>query len=312
MNRSVFHSRSSCPACASRDLTEVFSREYADPRLRQALEGFYREVGGLEYEALLGQSYVLDRCRRCGILCQKHVPADRLLEELYERWIDPEKAFARHNATITPARRMQIAQGVALSLSLVKPTGGQIQALDYGCGWGEWAAMIAAFGAISWGTELSATRRAHCTALGIRMVDDTELPDARFDFINADQVFEHLPHPRKTLQLLTQKLSPHGVIRIAVPNGWRIERRLRRFDEELRKPRLGGLNPVAPLEHLNCFRTRSLVALAASCGLRRVRPPWHVLAATMHLPRGWRARLKAAAMPFYLRSSFSTQLFFSP
>jgi SAM-dependent methyltransferase len=171
--------------------------------------------------------------------------------------------------------------------------------------------MTRAFGAVAWGTELSPARRDYCLQLGIEVVADDALPDGGFDFINADQVFEHLPQPRETLGLLVKKLRPGGILRIAVPNGLGIERALRRFDRELARPVLGALNPVAPLEHLNCFRTRALVRLAASHGLRRVIPPWKMLLAAMYFPPGAARKAKAMARPFYLRSGIATQLFFA-
>lgn len=306
-----FQLRSHCPACGGRRAQPLLSRSYDEPELRSALEDFYAAVGQLDYIWLREATYALQRCEDCLLVFQQYVPDDFVLGELYEKWIDPQKAFARFHASVAPSRRLQIARDVGLSLSLVTPKDGAIRALDYGCGWGEWAAMTGAFGAEPWGTELSPTRRAYCAERGIKLVDDASLPDGGFDFINADQVFEHLPNPRTTLQLLTRKLCDHGVVRIAVPNGWRIERHLRNFDRELRLPRLGRLNAVAPLEHLNCFRTRSLTALAAACGLRRVVPSWQLLQPAFHLPAGWSAKAKAIVRPFYLRSAWSTQLYFS-
>jgi len=58
------------------------------------------------------------------------------------------------------------------------------------------------------------------------------LPDADFDFINVDQVFEHLPYPRATLANLTTKLRAGGVVRISVPNGRRVLKKLRYFRKD--------------------------------------------------------------------------------
>ncbi len=306
-----FRRRLECPACAGSRPRSLLIRRYDEPSLRAALENFYATVGQLDYACLHGATYELQRCEDCHLVYQQFVPDEFILGTLYEEWINPQKAFARYHVTVTPVRRLQIARDVGLSLSLVAAKEKPIRALDYGCGWGEWAIMMAAFGVDSWGTELSPTRRDYCAERGIRLVADANLPEGGFDFINADQVFEHLPDPRGTLQMLTRVLGRNGVMRIAVPNGWRIERRLPDFDRELMAPRLGRVNPVAPLEHLNCFRTRSLVALATGCGLRRVVPSWRLLQSTFHLPSGWRARAKAMVRPFYLRSAWSTQLYFS-
>lgn len=306
-----FITRHACPACREGNTAAIFSRPYADATLRAALEKFYAEVGGLEYEALLGADYVVHACASCGLFFQRDVPDDYLLGQLYEKWISPQRAYERFHAHPPPSRHLEIARDVFISLSLVRQRDAATRALDYGCGWGEWSRMTQAYGMESWGTELSATRRDACLRAGIRVVPENELPADGFDLINVDQVFEHLPSPADTLQLLKQKLRAGGVIRLAVPNAWRVASHLKRFDRELSRPRLGGMNALAPLEHLNGFTTRSLVRMAADQGLKRLNPPWRVLGGAWLLPPGLRTKLKAVARPFYLRSNLSTQLWFS-
>lgn len=307
-----FITRHSCPGCGCRRTTAVFSRPYGEPALRAALENFYADVGRLDYAALLGADYVVHSCTDCGLHFQRDIPDDFLLARLYEEWISPQRSFERFHAHLPAGRHLEIARDVFLSLSLVQSQGSPRRALDYGCGWGEWGRMIRAFNAESWGTELSAIRRDACLRDGIRVVPEADLPAGSFDLINADQVFEHLPAPAATLRFLRTRLRAGGVIRLAVPNGWRIGSALRHWDRELRRPRLGRLNAIAPLEHLNGFTTRSLVRMAANQGLARINPPWSVLRRAFLLPPGLRAKLKQAALPFYLRSRVSTQLWFIP
>lgn len=306
-----FVTRHVCPVCHRAQLTTVFSRPYADAALRTALEKFYAEVGQLDYEALLGADYVVQACSECGLHFQRDIPDDTLLEQLYERWISPQRSFERFHARTPPGRFLEISRDVFMSLSLVRKREGPLRALDYGCGWGEWSRMTIAYGVESWGTELSASRRDHCLHDGIRVVPEAELPAGGFDLINADQVFEHLPSPADTFKLLKTKLRAGGVIRLAVPNGWGIESALKSFDRQLRRPRLGSLNPIAPLEHLNGFTTRSLLRLAADHGLQRVLPPWSVLRRAFLFLPGVRAKVKQLIHPFYLRSNVTTQLWFA-
>lgn len=305
-----FARRDACPACGAAGASVIFTRPYSESKFRVALESSYAEVGRLDYTWLAGAEYTLDRCHRCGLIFQRNVPDDRLLAELYEVWIQPGKSFERLHARVPIQRRLEIARDVFIGLSLATNAGSPARALDYGCGWGEWAMMTRAFGAEAWGTELSPTRSAFCTKLGINVVPESDLPAGHFDFINADQVFEHLPQPRKNLALLVEKLRPNGVMRIAVPNGLLVPRALGRFDRELSKPILGRLNPVAPLEHLNCFTCASLLTLGASCHLQRVLPPWRILWSGMNAPPGLKAKAKSLVRPFYLRSRQTTQLFF--
>jgi SAM-dependent methyltransferase len=304
-----FVTRHACPACATSRIQRVFARPYADPHLREALTAFYAEVGELDYAALLGAEYALARCHHCGLIFQTEVPDATLLARLYEEWISPARAFARHHGDPPPHRRAALECEARMAASMVAADAPRV-ALDYGCGWGEWACQIGTLGFAPWGTELSATRRIRAEQSGIRIIADADLPDHLFGLINLDQVLEHVPSPRATLSLLAARLHPGGVLRVGVPNGLLVSRALRRFDRELERPRLGRLNPVAPLEHLNCFTFHSLLRLAEACGLRRVRPPWNVLWRNIVVPPGNAARLKALLRPLYLRSRFSTLLFF--
>lgn len=287
----------------------IFARPYAEPRLRAALTDFYSQVGGLDYSVLLGAEYALARCSTCGLIYQVNIPNDELLGRLYEEWISPALAFDRFHRHLPSHRGIELSHEVTIAESLARK-GAPRRALDYGCGWGEWSRATQALGYEAWGTELSPTRAAHAAQSGIRVVTDAGLPDRSFGLINIDQVLEHVPSPRETLGLLATKLHPGGVLRVGVPNGLRVRRALRFFDRELKKPRLGLLNPVAPLEHLNCFTARPLLRLAGACGLRRVRPSWLVLRRNLVLPPGFSGSLKSLIRPAYLRSSFSTQLYF--
>jgi SAM-dependent methyltransferase len=267
-------------------------------------------VGGLDYSALTGATYAVSSCPRCHTWFQTSIPSDALLGRLYEEWIAPEKARLRFHHNHSPHQCLRIAREVALSLSFAR-TGAPRTALDYGCGWGEWSRMTQAFGYESWGTELSGTRRTHAEKSGIRIVAEADLPSHHFSLINLDQVLEHVPNPQTTLSLLAAKLHPGGILRLAVPNAWKVARSLKNFDRELTRPRLGGLNAIAPLEHLNAFTHEGLVCLAHSVGLRAVRPTWRQLLHTLVLPPGLSAKAKSLIRLFYVRSRFSTVLFFA-
>jgi transcription elongation factor Elf1 len=305
----AFTPRSACPVCGAASYTSIFTRPYAEPRLRAALTNFYTQVGGLDYSVLLDADYSLARCGNCGLVFQVNVPNDTLLGRLYEEWIDPQQAYARFHYNPPPHRRAELKREVTIAISFLSLSAPRL-ALDYGCGWGEWSQMTQTCGFEAWGTELSATRRAHAEKSGIRIEVDDQLPNHAFSLINLDQVLEHVPHPRETLALLASKLHPRGVLRVAVPNGLRVAHALRHFDRELTLPRLGGINPVAPLEHLNCFTFNPLIRLAQSCGLQRVRPSWAILMQSLVFPPGCGPRLKALLRPFYLRSRLTTQLYF--
>ncbi len=308
MSPASFESRSDCPACGALG-RPAFSRSYGDPTLRAALVAFYSEVGGLDYSWLEGARYSVSNCPECSTWFQSSIPAEAMLGKLYEEWIDPDKARLRFHDELAAHVHLARAREVQIAFSL-SSAGAPRVALDYGCGWGEWGRMIQAFGHEAWGTELSQTRREYALGHGIRAVSEAELPDGHFGQINLDQVLEHLPDPGTCLRMLARKLHPAGSLRMAVPHAARVSRALRNFDRELTRPRLGALNAIAPLEHLNAFTTTRLLQLASSCGLARIKPQWFALFRSLVFPPGIRGKLVTFIRPFYLRSSYTTHLFF--
>ncbi|MEZ4663629.1 MAG: class I SAM-dependent methyltransferase [Caldilineaceae bacterium] len=145
--------------------------------------------------------------------------------------------------------------------------------MDFGMGWGKWALMAKAFGCKSYGAELSAERIAYAESNGISVLQWDEMPNQDFDFINTEQVFEHIPEPLPTLKHLASALKPTGLIKISVPTANNISGRLRRMDWDTPKKAKLSLNPVAPLEHINFYRRSSLVKMAEKAGLEEVQIP---------------------------------------
>jgi hypothetical protein len=102
--------------------------------------------------------------------------------------------------------------------------------------------------------------------VGIDVVQDLAQCDTEFNFINAEQVFEHIASPLKVLRALNTRLDTNGLLRISVPNGKRFLRRLHRG---VWKP---SKDPIHPLEHVNCFTHRTLIRLAKEAGLAPISP----------------------------------------
>ena len=145
--------------------------------------------------------------------------------------------------------------------------------LDFGMGWGNWALMVKAFGCDSYGTELSDTRIDHARSNGLKVITWDDIPQHRFDFINAEKVFEHIGEPLATLRHLKKSLKADGMLRIHVPAAGDMHRRLRIMDWTSPKGSSNSLNPVAPLEHINFFRRSSLAQLAKESGMEEASIP---------------------------------------
>jgi SAM-dependent methyltransferase len=272
---------------------------YTESPIRDYLVAFYSTTGsGVEFEYLEGAEFVLDECLDCGLIFQREVPNPALIERLYEKWLDPATVRAIVSRLETGRSRLWCAAEIARGIEHLGKRPSDVQFLDFGMGWGGWCFLARGFGCDVYGMELSASRVAHATASGIPVLSWDELRNNRFDFINAEQVFEHLADPRDTLVSLAAALKPGGIIHINVPPGHDIKRKLQNPDWSLPARSPESLNDVAPLQHLNCFTFESLVRMGSKAGLREVE-----IAREYLLPEGVADRVRSVARP-YLHALF--------
>ena len=252
-----FDTRRTCPVCTSDKLRQIYSSPYDVDPVRGYLVNSYASMhGAVEFEYLEGATYTLCECERCGLIFQKDIPNDQLMERLYEHWIDPRGAFEGHLQSDDLGHYAEYAQDVMQLVAFVGRVPATVSVLDFGMGWGRWATMAKAFGCDAYGSELSEERVAYAQANGIKVVDWDDIPAHGFDVINADQVFEHIPNPLETLNHLKKGLAPGGIIKIDVPRPADIDRTLAVMDWTAAKYSKNSLNDVAPLEHINCFGSR--------------------------------------------------------
>jgi len=254
-----FRYRPHCPLCRSNRKNVLISRDFSDPSVFTFIDQYYE--GRIGRDILAGAEFEVIACPDCGFLWQSHILNDEMMLKLYEEWISPEQSLAKKaKAPVSLySRYADQIRNIGFFFS-----GGphEIQVLDFGMGWGIWCLMAKAFGYKVYGFEISKDRVVYARSNTIEVIDSMKaLRERRFDFINADQVFEHLPNPRDTLEELTHTLKPEGILRIAVPNG-------EGLDQELKMPGWkASKNALHPLEHINCFTVGTLKALAHSAGL---------------------------------------------
>ncbi len=143
----------------------------------------------------------------------------------------------------------------------------EIKVLEFGMGWGFWSSLAKACNFNITGVELSRNRIEFAQKNGVRVIEDiSQLADEKFDYIYSNQVFEHIPDPRETLQKLANLLSEDGVIHIQVPNGKGMEKELQGTAWKAQK------DALHPLEHINCFSRKTLKILANQAGLSLLPP----------------------------------------
>jgi SAM-dependent methyltransferase len=263
--------------------------------------GFYS--GNVEPDKLMAGRYELIKCKTCSLIFQRQVPNNDLLQQLYRRELGDGSFESLERRRDFESRR---AYAYAIE-QLIKHFGlhpARIRVLDYGAGYGLWLNMAAAYGCRTSAAELAkglvrALEEHH------EIVDRNRLPQASFDYINTEQVFEHLVEPRQVLADLAAALKPGGILRISVPNGSNIPQLLKNPDWSAPKGSAKSLNAIAPLEHINCYNYSALVSLGATSALR----PFHYPLRQFLDP--WeRARFILSAFYHTIRHASGTMLLF--
>lgn len=311
MGKTYFIKRESCPGCKSRKHSIIYSCGFLESPIKEYLESFYSPQGRIEFEYLNGAEFILDECNNCGIVYQKEIPNDFLMKKLYEEWIDPQKDFNFHAQSDDLDYYSKFAQEVMMLIAYFNTIPSKLKFLDFRMGWGDWCRMVKAFACDCSGTELSEIRIEYAKSHGIKVITWDEIPAYSFDFINTEQVFEHIPAPLETLCHLKKSLKPEGLIKISVPNRGDIKRRIRILDWTAPKGSRNSLNPVSPLEHINCFNRSSIIIMADIAGLEPVKIPLCIQYAYSTNWKPIKQMLKNIAKPLY-RNVFqkSTYLYF--
>ena len=270
MENKFFYEREICPACSSSVFQRLYRESYDKPPISDYLNSFYSPVGGVDFKYLINATYDLCECQECGLIFQKEIPGDELMEVLYEKWIDPKKVFYNHQKNDRLGLYTYYAQEISTIIAHLGKVPSELTFFDFGMGWGKWALMAKGFGCESYGTELSEERIKYATSNGIRVIKWNDIPKHNFDFINTEQVFEHIANPLDTLIYLKDALKDHGMLKISVPTANDIQRRLKVMDWKAPKGTRNSLNPVAPLEHINYFRRKSLIKMLSLAGMEEV------------------------------------------
>jgi 2-polyprenyl-3-methyl-5-hydroxy-6-metoxy-1,4-benzoquinol methylase len=300
--------RQSCPCCGSGKFQTLLKESYDSQGL---LDFFRRHYNGLaDISSLSATFYHLVRCIDCQLAFQRTIPGDALVNEIYEEWIPASERERLHRERSIDDYRYWSEQ-IHFFVQHLGKNPYDIRVLDFGMGWAEWASMARAYGCTVAGAELSQNRIDHARSIGIHVVSWDEIPTQPFHFINTEQVFEHLTEPLAVLQHLASALAENGVIRLSVPDS-RVALKKAASASGFGELAAETIMPIQPLEHINCFESHSLTALAAKAGLKPVRPSLHHL---YNSSSGWlnfRNAARLALRPIY-RHVFpgSTILYFS-
>lgn len=299
----MFEYRPKCEVCSSEHIETLLSINFTDPPVWDFLVDYYRNK--VPWQALADGKYELAKCLNCGFIWQAQILDSGGMSRLYNQWIDPEWSKAKKQQADV-SLYSGYARQVEIIAHLLKKKPAKIDVLDFGMGWGYWCMMAKAYGYKVAGAEISLERIAYAQNNGVEIIENiTQVGERRFDFINAEQVFEHINQPLHTLNLLVGILNKDGIIRLSVPNGQGVESAIKR--DKWRPIH----DAVHPLEHINCFTNKTLLRMARLAGLVPIQQP-HMLGQGL-LGKSYNRNLKSWVTSLggkYYRRYWGTTLYF--
>ena len=247
--------RESCPWCGATGRTTLCDQSYDQEPLRSALKDPVPEPG---------LRFTVHECRGCRTLYQETVYREDATADYYESWPFEE----------TPLEfTLFYAQELLMILGHFDRPAGEIRVLDYGMGWGRFCQVAATLGFDVRGYDLNRNMREHGRARAIPVIDRLEdLEPASMDFINLEQVLEHVAAPREMIARLATRLKPGGILKVSVPPRPRaLASKLRGIGALTPAQIRSGLMDIWPLIHINCFNRGALrTVLAESLEYRRI------------------------------------------
>ena len=265
LSSKIYKTRDKCEVCSSSEYEILLDKDYFSSELKDFLQEYYS--GKLQIELLRDMSYKIIKCKKCGFIWQSQIFNDELNYCLYNDWINPENSLKKiyNNQSYLENLFYDL---LILKSFFPKIQNHKIRILDFGAGWGFFCNILKGFNFDVYALELSEKRKNFMTNnFKIKIIDFDTLNKYKFDFINSDQVFEHIEKPRETLLQLTKVLKKNGIIHISVPNGRSMEKLIRNNNLKI------GKNQLHPLEHINCFTPSTIVTCAQLSNLEKTTPP---------------------------------------
>lgn len=308
MNRSIrnyaFCERTACPGCRAALVRTLFQSAFSDTPIVRFVESYYN----INAHWLGSAPYRLDQCAACGLIFQRFVGSDELLRDLYTDWVgepsDPEIEIDTYREDIRAILLSRDGHELMAAASYLGKPLAELKVLDYGMGWALWARIAAALGCDSHGSDLAEPRMEYAAAHGVKALRDDELAEHKFDFINTEQLLEHVPAPLELLERLVGSLAPGGILKASLPNATRAPAVIKSLKNGSYDGNYSAIMPIQPLEHVNSFTPPALYRMARCAGLEKVRPGynhrfaflWHSGAAN---PRRPRKLIKELVRPWY-------------
>lgn len=248
----MFQTRERCVSCASPQSIELSSGRFGEQPARGYIES--DPWGEDPMPHLENEKWALQQCADCGQKQHRYILSSEWNEIRFTRWMsqDAIRQFEAEHATGQSSAADHVQHVLRLKSLGVR------RILDFGCGFGQFLEMCRLFGMEAIGVDRSHARRSGANAAIFAELDEVS---GSFDAITMFEVLEHLDDPLATLKMLVGRLKPGGIMIVEVPDTTGVTDMASR--EHYYK--------IHPLDHINAFTPKSLVALMGKAGLAPIR-----------------------------------------
>jgi 2-polyprenyl-3-methyl-5-hydroxy-6-metoxy-1,4-benzoquinol methylase len=306
---SLFEKRNACPLCGGNKLTSIFKREFSDADFQAFLkvEPTYGQHfrDDLASGLLNDQHFYILKCDSCSFMFQEYILNNTGMQKLYDKWMEPDlvkkitNSYRNFDDLIANYRhRLKYAELYFKN----RP----INLMDWGAGLGNFCKLAKDMPSyVVTAYDFSGEKNKELAEYNIDTRTLGELHEKEFDFINIDQVLEHVPDPVSLLKECSKFLKDDGLIFVSTPDCSALESLIKKNDlnEEFHEY-------MSPHQHINAFTNKSMKEAASQAGLKTVFQPYWQIKTSVSPSQKLKMNFKNLIKPFYRQFS-STSLFFT-
>lgn len=269
MNTSQYSIRKECPICKNNNYTILFKK----PTNSNVLKKYFKwRLPKLKSEEFIFECTIVE-CKNCSLIY--HVN--------YLNQNQKDKIYGTEDSNLTKYKKLKrkkntkkikniYNRNLNIAFHLLNKNK-NIKVLDFGSGWGEWAVFSNEYGFETFGCEIDDFKIKYSNKNNLKLLDIDNIKEKSINFINTEQVFEHLEDPIKYIKLFEKIVTNNGVVRISVPNGIKIKKNIKYNYNWLVKNKSSNnsLNPIWLFEHINCYTPKSIIYMMENNGFRQIK-----------------------------------------
>lgn len=165
----------------------------------------------------IGNTLLL-KCKSCGIIFNANLPDKITIDNYYKYNYSIDKTKNINNPFLLEKKRMQLLpEQYELISKIISYRNYPARLLDIGCGWGFFIDQARRFGFDSYGVEPSIIAVNHCLSIGLKVYDNIDKINTKFDIITMFHSLEHFINPKEIIYKIKQLLNNDGLLFIRVP-----------------------------------------------------------------------------------------------